>query len=131
MSSCRRGPGDSGSGLPPALARELATFIRDEVQRAVRAARTDDDADPWIPHTRWPCASRRSACALARSGALEGVRHVGQGRGALYLVRRSALDAWIEREHARATETQPEDDFEREMSKRGLIAGAAGRRGGG
>lgn len=112
------------TGLPPALARELARYIRDEVQRAVRAARADDDPDPWIPHTRWPCASRRAACALARSGALEGVRHVGSGRGALYLVRRSALEAWIEREHARTAEPPTDDPYERELAKRGWVAGA-------
>lgn len=110
--------------LPPALARELAAYIRAEVERAVRAARADDDPDPWIPHTRWPCASRRAACALARSGAVEGVRRVGSGRGALYLVRRSALDAWIEREHARAAEPSADDAYERELAKRGWVPGA-------
>src|SRR3569832_1676457 len=111
MSACPRGPNNPDVGLPPALVRELAAYIRAEVQRAVRATRTDDDADPWIPHTRWPCASRRTACALARSGALEGVRRVGQGRGALYLVRRSALAAWVEREHAHSEAAPPEDDY--------------------
>jgi hypothetical protein len=112
------------SPLPPALARELAAYIDTTVRAAVRAARADDDPDPWTPHTRWPCASRRAACALARSGALEGVRRVGQGRGALYLVRRSALEAWIEREHARTAEAPPDDPYQRELAKRGWIAGA-------
>lgn len=114
------------TGFPPALARELAAYIQAEVRRQVQAARVDDDPDPWVPHTKWPCASRRAACSLARSGALEGVRHVGRGRGALYLVRRSVLDAWVEKEHAGSGEALPEEDaFEREMAKRRLVAGGA------
>ena len=115
---------DNASTLPPALARELAAFIVAAVRAEVRAARADDDPDPWIAHTRWPCASRRAACSLARSGELEGVRRVGNGRGALYLVRRSALEAWIEREHARTAEPPPEDAYARELGKRGWTAGA-------
>ncbi len=119
-----RGAGNTNGGLPPVLARELAAFIRAEVRAAVRAT-AGGDADPWMPHPQWPCASRRAACALARSGEIEGVRRVGQGRGALYLVRRSALDAWIERESATGAEPEPADDFELAMARSGLRRGAA------
>jgi hypothetical protein len=111
--------------LPPALARELATYIRAIVREELRGAVQGGEADPWVDHRRWPCASRRAACALARSGALDGVRRVGQGRGALYLVRRSVLDAWIEAQHATAAEPPPEDAYEREMAKRNLRPGCA------
>src|SRR4051812_510937 len=70
-----RGTGNTNNGLPPVLARELAAFIRAEVCAAVRAA-AGGEADPWVPHPQWPCASRRAACALARSGDIEGVRRV-------------------------------------------------------
>jgi hypothetical protein len=104
-----------GSALAPALRSLVRTTVREEL-------RATGDADPWIPHPRWPCASRRAACALARSGALEGVRRVGQGRGALYLVRRSVLDAWIEAHPLDAPADTEPDDYEREMSKRNLRA---------
>lgn len=112
--------------IPPPLARELAKYIRATVHAEVRGARADD-LDPWVPHLRWPCASRRTACDLARSGQLEDVKRVGRGRGTLYLVRASALDAWVEREHARAVDASGEeqDEYEQEMSKRGLRRGAA------
>jgi hypothetical protein len=111
--------------LPPTLARELASYIRAEVAAALRATTPFADADPWIPHPQWPCASRRAACALARSGELASVRRVGQGRGALYLVRRSVLDAWIEAHPLDMGGEMPADDFEREMAKRNLRSGAA------
>jgi hypothetical protein len=108
-----------------ALAPVLVALIRDAVREHLRSA---EDADPWLPHPKWPCASRRAACALARSGALRGVRRIGQGRGALYLVRRSVLDAWIEAHPVAASEH--DDGYEREMAQRGLVTGAATRRAG-
>jgi hypothetical protein len=75
------------------LAPALRSLVRDAVREELHAT---GEVDPWIPPPRWPCVSRRAACTLARWGELQGVRRVGQGRGALYLVRRSALDAWIE-----------------------------------
>src|SRR5690349_21609150 len=89
----REGAEDMIAKVGAALAPVLIELVRDAVREELRGA---GEADPWVPHPQWPCASRRAACALARSGALEGVRRVGQGRGALYLVRRSVLDAWIE-----------------------------------
>ena len=102
-----------GSALAPALRSLVRSTVREELHAT-------GDADPWIPHPRWPCASRRAACALARSGALDGVRRVGQGRGALYLVRRSVLDAWIEAHPLDTSGDTELDDYEREMSKRNL-----------
>jgi len=49
---------------------------------------------------------------------------VGQGRGALYLVRQSALDAWIESQTVDAAREDHADDYEREMVQRGLVSGA-------
>ena len=108
-----------------ALAPVLVALVRDTVREELRVA---GDFDPWIPHPRWPCASRRAACALARSGALEGVRRTGQGRGALYLVRRSVLDAWIEGQTIDAAPERQDDDYEREMARRGLISGTGAER---
>jgi len=103
--------------LGGALAPVLRSLVRNTVREELNAA---GEADPWIPHPRWPCASRRAACALARSGELRGVRRVGHGRGALYLVRRSVLDAWIEA-HPFDKASEPElDDYEKEMEKRNL-----------
>src|SRR5262249_1006037 len=100
-----------------ALAPVLRSLVRSSVRAELQAA---GEADPWIPHPRWPCVSRRAACALARSGDLQGVRRVGQGRGALYLVRRSVLDAWIEAHPVDTSGEAELDDYEREMSKRNL-----------
>ena len=105
--------------LGGALAPALRSLVRNTVREELLAT---GDIDPWIPHPRWPCASRRAACALARSGALAGVRRVGQGRGALYLVRRSVLDAWIEAHPVGSSDDSEPDDFEQEMSKRNLLA---------
>lgn len=102
-----------GSALAPALRSLVRSTVREELNAT-------GDADPWIPHPRWPCASRRAACALARSGALQGVRRVGHGRGALYLVRRSMLDAWIEAHPVDTSDEAELDDYEQEMSKRKL-----------
>ena len=108
-----------------ALAPVLVALVRDAVREELRGT---GDGDPWVPHPRWPCASRRTACALARSGVLDGVRRVGEGRGALYLVRRSVLDAWIEAhpiDAANEQEALEDDGYEREMARRGLVPGAA------
>ena len=102
------------------LAPGLGAFVREVVREQLRLA---GEADPWVPHPRWPCASRRAACSLARSGALEGVRRVGRGRGALYLVRQSVLDDWIESQAVDAADEGPQDDYEREMLRRGLAQG--------
>jgi hypothetical protein len=103
-----------------ALAPVLLALVRDTVREELRGA---GDADPWIPHPRWPCVSRRAACELARSGALEGVSRVGRGRGTTYLVRRSVLDAWIEAHPVRAID-EDDDGYEREMARRGLVGAA-------
>jgi len=108
-----------------ALAPVLVALVRDAVREELRVA---GDVDPWVPHPRWPCASRRAACALARSGALEGVRRTGQGRGALYLVRRSTLDAWIEGQTIDVAPEKQNDDYEREMARRGLVSRAGAER---
>jgi hypothetical protein len=112
------GTDDLNINLGPAL----RTFVRKTVREELNAA---GEADPWIPHPRWPCASRRAACALARSGALEGVRRTGEGRGALYVVRRSVLDAWIEAHPLDAAREPGADDYEQEMTKRNLRPGLA------
>ena len=119
-SSPRRSADDIIVRIGGALAPVLRTLVRNTVREELHAA---GDADPWIPHPRWPCASRRAACALARSGALEGVRRTGEGRGVLYLVRRSVLDAWIEAHPLDAWREPGVDDYEREMSKRNLRPG--------
>jgi hypothetical protein len=94
------------------------------------ARRSADDfsiklGDALAPVPRWPCASRRAAGALARSGALEGVRRTGEGRGALYVVRRSVLDAWVEAHPIDAVREPGVDDYEQEMTKRNLRPGLA------
>lgn len=135
MSARARGAGDAIPDLPPALARELASYIHAVAQRAARAAHAHGDPDPWVGHREWVrmgiCPSLRSACALARSGQIAGVKCVGSGRSRSYLVRRSALDAWIEAHSIQVTGEEPDDDFEfeQEMAKRGLHAGTAGRAG--
>ena len=121
----RRSADDLMARVGAALAPVLIALVRDAVREEMRAG---GEADTWVPHPRWPCASRRTACALARSGELEGVRRVGRGRGALYLVRRAVLDAWIEAHPVDAANErhEPEDDgYEREMARRGLVPGAA------
>jgi hypothetical protein len=105
-----------GGVLVPALRSLVRSTVREELNAA-------GEADPWIPHPRWPCASRRAACALARSGALEGVRRTGEGRGVLYVVRRSVLDAWIEAHPADVSREPEVDDFEQEMAKRNMRPG--------
>jgi hypothetical protein len=45
---------------------------------------------------------------------------VGHGRGALYLVRRSVLDAWIEAHPVDKSGESEVDEYEQEMSKRNL-----------
>ena len=119
-SSARKSADDIIVRIGGALAPVLRTLVRNTVREELHAA---GDADPWIPHPRWPCASRRAACAFARSGELEGVRRVGEGRGALYLVRRSVLDAWIEAHSLDAPDEPGLDDYEQEMAKRGLRPG--------
>jgi hypothetical protein len=105
----------------------MVRIARAAAREELRAAAAGADSDPWVDHRYWPCASRRAACALARSGALDGVRRVGQGRGALYLVRRSVLDTWIEAQNAAAAEAPPEDAYEAEMRKRSLVPRAERR----
>ncbi len=119
-SSARSSADDIILRIGGALAPVLRTLVRNTVREELLAA---GDADPWIPHPRWPCASRRAACAFARSGELEGVRRVGEGRGALYLVRRSVLDAWIEAHALDAPDKPGLDDYEQEMAKRSLHPG--------
>ncbi len=116
------GTDDFNIKLGEAFGPELRRFVRKTVREELNAA---GEADPWIPHPRWPCASRRAACALARSGALEGVRRTGEGRGALYLVRRSVLDAWVEAHPIDAVREPGVDDYEQEMTKRNLRSGLA------
>jgi hypothetical protein len=83
---------DFGPMMGPRFVR-LALAIAGEIL----AARPDEeDADPLVPHDRWTfCSSRRAACELARSGAIEGATLVGQGRGRRWVARRSALDAYV------------------------------------
>ena len=105
----------------------FSACIREEVRRALRDFRRE--ADDWVPHTRWPCVSARAARELARSGQLEGVRCIGKGRGRIFSVRRSVLDAWVESHPlvgAAEEDVAEPDEFDREMLKRGLVAGAAG-----
>jgi hypothetical protein len=118
----RRTTEDVMAQVGAALTPVLVALVREAVRAELRGA---SEADPWVPHPRWPCASRRAACALARSGALEGVRRVGKGRGALYVVRRSMLDAWIEAHLVDIANEEDDDGYEREMARRGLVAGAA------
>jgi hypothetical protein len=106
--------------LAPVLAKLVRVMVREEL-----AAAAGGEADPWVKHTDWPCASRRAACSLARSGDLEGVRRVGAGRGSLFLVRRSVLDAWIERETTKTSGAPPADDFAAAMARSGLRPGTA------
>ena len=110
-----------GSKLAPVLAELVTALVRAELAQAAQGG----EADPWVKHTEWPCASRRAACSLARSGELEGVKRVGQGRGALFLVRRSTLDAYIEREGSKARAETPIDDFAAAMARSKLRPGAA------
>lgn len=64
---------------------------------------------------------------LARSGAREEVRRLGQGCGALYLLRRAMLDAWIEARPIDASSDQQkwQDDDDREMARRWLLPGGS------
>ena len=121
----RRSANDMIAKIGVALAPVLIALVRDAVREEMRVG---GDVDTWVPHPSWPCTSRRTACALARSGALEGVRRLGQGRGALYVVRRSVLDAWIEAHPIDAVNEphEPQDDgYEREMARRGLVPAAS------
>ncbi len=108
--------------LGDAFGPALRSFVRKTVREELNAA---GEADPWIPHPRWPCASRRAACALARSGELQGVRRTGEGRGVLYVVRQSVLDAWIEAHPLDPVREPGVDDYEQEMTKRNLRPGLA------
>jgi hypothetical protein len=73
--------------------------------RAELAAREGQDADPWIPHPRWPW-SRRKARQLAASGAIKGVRKVGKD----WLARQSAIDAFIEEHGVEVPASMPAND---------------------
>jgi hypothetical protein len=68
------------------------------------ARRGTDDGDPWVAHTEWSFCSKRVACELARSGAIEGARRLDTreeksatkgGRGVVYIARRSALEKYV------------------------------------
>jgi hypothetical protein len=121
----RRSADDLMARVGAALAPVLIALVRDPVREEVRVG---GEAAAWVPHPRWPCASRWTACALARAGALEDVRRLGQGRGARCLVRRAVLDAWIEAHSIDAASEQQEpqdDDYEREIARRGLVPGTS------
>jgi hypothetical protein len=114
--------------LPPELTTGLIKLVHALVVRSLqRAGAGTGEADPWIPHPRWPCASRRAAVALARSGALPGVRKLGK----VFVVRRSALDAYIDAHGLDGKHDQGEDadEFSEAMSRAGLRKGvrAVGR----
>lgn len=116
-------PSTNPPSIPPAFTRWLHDLIDARVKAALaelRTMRAGCEPDPWVPHTEWPCVSRRAACELARSGAVQGVQTVGKGPGTLHLARRSTLDAWIAAQNPE--QPPPVDDFEREMSKRNLVA---------
>lgn len=124
MTARDRSTSDTPGEIPRDVAGALATlvrYIRATVRAEVRAARDGNDPDPWVDHRSWPCASRRAACALARSGALQGVARVGSGRGALYVVRRSELDRWIDSHRldgaAEQHEPAPDDGYERARAR--------------
>jgi len=114
-----------GGTLPPALARELASYIRSQVEQAVRGVGGRLEADPWVGHPTWVamglCPSLRAACSLARSGAIAGVCRIGNGRSTVYVARQSALDAWIQMHPVGAAAVESADEFELEMSKRKLV----------
>ena len=75
---------------------ELTPVLVKLVLSVVRAEQPDEDAAGWVPHTAWPFGTRRRNAEIAKSGAIEGVRQIGQGKGRLYLARRSALEAYID-----------------------------------
>jgi hypothetical protein len=133
-----RQPLQGPRGISPRLAEDLARAVYALVDAAVQdrlAARAaGGDVDPELPHWQWwMCPSRRAAIALARTGAVQGVRRVGRGRSTAYLARRSALEAYVESEYGRAAELPVDDAFELAMRRRGLITGAApahGKQGG-
>jgi hypothetical protein len=85
----------SSTDLTALAVAELGPALGPAVARVLRAAEPSS-AEDWIPHPAWPFGSRRKCAELARSGAIEGVRRLGEGKGVLYLARRSALDAYIE-----------------------------------
>jgi hypothetical protein len=65
---------------------------------------------------------------LVRSGAREEVRRVGQRRGALYMLRRSTLDGWIEARPIDASsdhQKSQDNGDDREMARRWLLPGGS------
>lgn len=69
--------------------REAIREIVREVVREEIAAAIAKPADDLVPHTKWPCSSRRRAAELARRGVIAAVR-----RGRLWWATRAALDAY-------------------------------------
>jgi hypothetical protein len=112
--------GADGAAVPPELLQGLVKLVRATVSEEVRAA-VHGEADPWIPHTAWPCASRRAAVALANSRAMPGVRKLGK----VFVVRRSELDAYIEAQRPDREPDAPADEFEQAMARYDLHKGAA------
>lgn len=121
--------------IPPEIAAHFGAIVGYLLAavRADLAAREGVDADPWVPHPRWPW-SRRKARELAASGAIKGVRKVGKD----WLARQSALDAFIEEHgvevpaHAPANdralaEDDPEADVDQVLEELGLERRAVGR----
>jgi hypothetical protein len=87
--------------LGPVIGPRIVELARLVVAQMTRVP-AEVAADPEIPHTRWPFAtSRRQACRIARSGAITGARREGDGRGAVWLARQSALDAYLDRHAVR------------------------------
>ena len=123
--TARRGADDMVAKVAAALAPVLVTLVREAVREELRAVSAGRDTDPELPHWEWWfCSSRRSAAALAKSGSIEGVRCTGRGRGTAYLARRSALEAYVERQRRERAPSQ-QDDFEAAMARSHLRKGGA------
>lgn len=68
------------TGVPPEIATHfgaIVNFLLAAVRAEFRAEREGADADPWVPHTKWPWPRRKSR-ELAASGVLLGARKLGK-----------------------------------------------------
>jgi hypothetical protein len=111
------------------LVAELFRVVRDLVRGELNRG-ADADPDPWIAHTGWTfCSSKRQACELARSGAIDGVRRLDNrekaitkgGRGVVWIARWSAIERYVERN------AKPSDELPRDGTTASeAVAGIAG-----
>jgi hypothetical protein len=93
--------------VSPELVVGLRKLARQIEHTEIRHAKALRNSDPWISHEEWMCCDSPSAArAVAKSGAIDGVRRTGKGRGTIYFARQSALDEWVQHQRSVANDVE-------------------------